>query len=134
VRFVTFYQEGTNTGVVAKQADRGPLAAAVGASVANPLIFSTLVVGPGRPIDPGGDRVSATPIQDACATFPDANLLAINVTGQASFTDAGMTCPVLEVRVDPQPVSPEEIMELGDGYRRVVAGGRAATRAALVRL
>jgi NTE family protein len=134
LRFVTFYQEGTNTGVVAKRADSGPLAAAVGASVANPLIFSTLAVGAGRPIDPGGDRVSATPIQDACATFPDANLLAINVTGQPIFTDASMTCPVLEVRIDPQPVVPEEIMELGDGYRRIVDGGRAATRAVLVRL
>jgi len=134
LRFVTFYQEGTNTGVVAKRADSGPLAAAVGASVANPLIFATLAVGPGRPIDPGGDRVSATPIQDACAAFPDANLLAINVSGQPIFTAAGMTCPVLEVRIDPQPVAPEEIMALGDGYRRIVDGGRAATRAALVRL
>ena len=134
LRFATFYQEGTNTGVVARRADRGPLAAAVGASVANPLIFSTLALGPGRPIDPGADRVSATPIQDACAAFPDANLLAINVTGQPIFTDATMTCPLLEVRIAPQPVPPEEIMALGDGYRRIVEGGRAATRAALGRL
>jgi NTE family protein len=134
VRFVTFYQEGTNTGVVAKRADNGPVAAAVGASVANPLIFSTLSIGPGRPIDPGADRVSATPIQDACAAFPDANLLAINVSGQPIFTDATMKCPVLEVRIEPQPVAPTEVMELGDGYRRVVEGGRAATRAALARL
>jgi hypothetical protein len=45
-----------------------------------------------------------------------------------------MTCPVLEVRIDPQSVAAEEIMALGDGYRRIVDGGRAATRAALVRL
>jgi NTE family protein len=134
LRFVTFYQEGTDTGVVARRADRGPLATAVGASVANPLIFSTLALGPGRPIDPGGDRVSATPIQDACATFPGANMLAINVTGQPIFTDATMTCPLLEVRIDPQPVPADEIMALGDGYRRIVDGGRAATRAALARL
>jgi NTE family protein len=134
IRFVTFYQEATNTGVVARRADRGPLAAAVGASVANPLIFSTLALGPGRPIDPGGDRVSATPVQDACATFPDANLLAINVSGQPIFTDASMKCPVLEVRIDPQPAAAQEIMELGAGYRRIVEGGRAATRAALARL
>jgi len=134
LRFVTFYQEGTSTGVVARRADSGPLATAVGASVANPLIFSTLALGPGRPIDPGGDRVSATPIQDACATFPGVNLLAINVTGQPIFTDATMTCPLLEVRIEPQPVPPEEIMALGDGYRRIVDGGRAATRAALARL
>jgi len=134
VRFVTFYQEATNTGVVARRADRGLLSAAVGASVANPLIFSTLAMGPGRPIDPGADRVSATPVQDACTTFPDANLLAINVSGQPIFTDATMKCPVLEVRIDPPQVAPAEIMQLGDSYRRIVDGGRAATRAALARL
>jgi len=45
-----------------------------------------------------------------------------------------MKCPLLEVRIDPQPVAPAEVMELGDGYRRVVEGGHAATRAALARL
>jgi predicted acylesterase/phospholipase RssA len=134
IRFVTFYQEATNTGVLNRRADSGPIAAAVGASVANPLIFSTLTIAAGRPVDPGGDRVSATPVQDACAAFPDANLLAINVTGQPIFTDATMKCPVLEVRIDPPPVAPAEVMELGDAYRRVVEGGRAATRAALARL
>jgi NTE family protein len=134
IPFVTFYQEATATGVVARRAERGPLAAAVGASVANPLIFSTLAIGPGRPIDPGGDRVSATPVQDACAAFPDANLLAINVTGQPIFTDATMKCPLLEVRLAPPPVAAEEIMSLGDSYRRLVADGRAAMRAALARL
>ena len=134
IRFVTFYQEATSTGVVAKRADRGPLAAAVGASVANPLIFATLQMGPGRPLDPGADRVSATPVQDACAAFPDANLLAINVSGQPIFTDASMKCPVVEVRIDPPQVPPQEIMELGASYRQIVDTGRTATRAALARL
>jgi len=134
LRFTTFYQEGTNTGVVSRRADSGPVAAAVGASVANPLIFATLAIGPGRPIDPGADRVSSTPVQDACAAFPDVNLLAINVSGQPIFTDATMKCPLLEVRIDPPPVAPQEVMELGDAYRRVVEGGRAATRSALARL
>ena len=95
-------------------------------------------MGPGRPIDPGGDRVSATPIQDACAAFPDANLLAINVSGQPIFTDATMKCPLLEVRIDPQPVAPEEIMALGDGYRRRRSwrdgGARGDARRPLARL
>jgi len=134
IRFVTFYQEATNTGVIARRADAGPLAQAIGASIANPLIFTKLAVGPGRPLDPGADRVSATPVQDACATFPDANIVAINVSGQPIFTDATMTCPLLEVRLDPPQVDPAEIMELGDGYQRILAKGRAATRAALSRL
>jgi len=134
IPFVTFYQEATNTGVVARRADCGPISTAVGASVANPMIFSTLAIGPGRPIDPGSDRVSATPVQDACAAFPDANMLAVNVTGQPIFTDATMKCPLREVRIDPPPVAPAEVMELGAGYRRVVDSGRAAMRAALARL
>jgi hypothetical protein len=58
-------------------------------------------------------------------------LLAINASGQPIFTDASMTCPVLEVRVDAGAVSSAEVMQLGDAYRRVVASGYAATRAAL---
>ena len=134
IRFVTFYQEATSTGVVARRADSGPLSDAIGASIANPLIFSKLEIGPGRPLDPGADRVSATPVQDACATFPDADLVAINVSGQPIFTDSTMKCPLLEIRVDPPQVPPEEIMELGDSYRRIISKGRAATRAALGRL
>jgi NTE family protein len=134
IQFMTFYQEATSTGVVARRADRGLISAAVGASVANPLIFSTLAMAPGRPIDPGSDRVSATPVQDACAAFPDANMLAINVSGQPIFTDATMKCPLLEVRIDPPPVAPQEVMELGESYRRVVESGHAAARAALARL
>ena len=91
-------------------------------------------MGPGRPIDPGADRVSATPVQDACATFPDANLLAINVSGQPIFADASMKCPVVEVRIDPPQVAPKEIMELGASYRRIVDDAHAATRAVLARL
>jgi hypothetical protein len=45
-----------------------------------------------------------------------------------------MRCPLLEVRIELQPVAAQEVMELGDAYRRVVDGGRAATRAALARL
>jgi NTE family protein len=131
IRFVTFYQEATSTGVLARRADSGPLAEAIGASLANPLIFSKLEVGPGRPLDPGADRVSATPVQDACAMFPDANIVAVNCSGQPIFTDATMKCPVLVVRVDPPQVVPEEIMELGHDYQQIVAKGRAATRAAL---
>jgi hypothetical protein len=133
VPFVTFFEEGTATGTVMRKADSGGLAEAVGASVANPLIFANLAVGPGRPIDPGVDRVSATPVVDACRAFPGANLLAVNVSGQPIFTDAAMTCPLVEVRVDPGPVSPEEVLALGPAYARVVEAGRNATRAALGR-
>ncbi len=131
--FVTFFQETTSSGVVGRRADRGSLAAAVGGSMANALLFSDVEIAPGRTLDPGSDRVSSIPIQEACETFPDANLLVINATGQPSFYAASMKCPVLEVRIKPMEVDAEEVFSLGDAYRRVVASGRAATRAALVR-
>jgi predicted acylesterase/phospholipase RssA len=131
IPFVAFFQQATETGVVIRSETTGNLAQAVGASAANPLIFPELKVTPGRHLDPGADRVSATPVQDACRLFPDANLLAINVTGQPIFKDAGTRCPVMEVRVVPEPVTIEDVFALGEVYDRVVESGRAATLAAL---
>ena len=133
VPFVTFFQIATATGVVRRTADRGGLADAVGASIANPLIFPTLAIGPGRPLDPGADRMSATPVQDACRLFPDANILAINVTGQPIEPGAEMKCPLLEVRIAAEPVSAADTLALGDTYARVVEHARVSTRAALRR-
>jgi NTE family protein len=133
VPFVTFFQVATATGVVRQTADRGRLAGAVGASIANPLIFPSLAIGPGRPLDPGSDRMSATPVQDACRLFPDANMLAINVTGQPVELGADMKCPLLEVRIVAEPVSVADTLALGDTYARVVERGRASTHAALHR-
>jgi NTE family protein len=131
IPFVAFFQQATETGVIFRSEMTGNLAQAVGASAANPLIFPELKVTPGRHLDPGADRVSATPVQDACQLFPDANLLAINVTGQPIFKDSGTKCPVMEVRIDPEPVTLEDVFALGEVYDRVVESGRAATRAAL---
>lgn len=130
--FVAFFQRATETGVVFQSTRVGNLAVAVGESAANPLIFPDIDVMPGRDLDPGADRVSATPVQDACRLFPGANLLAINVTGQPTFKDSEMRCPVLEVRIDPEPVALEDVLRLGAVYDRVVESGRAATRAALL--
>jgi len=44
----------------------GDLAEAVGASVANPFVFPEMAVAGAPALDPGADRVSATPI-DAVA-------------------------------------------------------------------
>lgn len=133
VRYATFHHEATRTGVVLRTVEAGSLADAVGASVANPLLFPRHVVSPGGVIDPGADRVSAVPVEDACRLFPDANLLAINVTGSQPFTSAAMTCPFREVRVSPSRLTPDDVLAFGEAYRRAIAAGRDATAAALRR-
>lgn len=131
VPYATFFHEATATGVTLRAVRTGNLAQAVGASVANPLIFPHLAIEPGRPVDPGADRVAATPIEDACALFPGANLLAINVTGQPAFVRGDLPCPVREVRVDVGALGAEDVLAFGDEYTRAVAAGREATRRAL---
>ena len=109
----------------------GSLAEAVGGSVANPFLFPGLDVGKAAALDPGADRVAATPIEEACRLFPGANLLAINVTGQPSFHSVKMDCPVLEVAVAPTGLPAAEVLAFGDAYRRAVERGYAATWQAL---
>ncbi|HWD38807.1 MAG TPA: patatin-like phospholipase family protein [Fimbriimonas sp.] len=131
IPFATLFQEATETGVEIRTARSGNLAQAVAESAANPLIFPQVTLAPGQALDPGADRVSAIPVQDACRLFPNANLLAINVTGQPIFKDTATTCPTLEVRIEPGTAKMPDVFSLGPEYRRVVAAGREATRAAL---
>jgi hypothetical protein len=109
----------------------GSLARAVGGSVANPFLFPGFDVKTASTLDPGADRVAATPIEEACRLFPGANLLAVNVSGQPSLYSARMQCPVLEVTVAPPGVPPEEVLARGPAYQRALDAGHAATLAAL---
>lgn len=134
VPFATFYAEGTATGIEIQPVRGGLLSEEVARSIANPLIFPALVVKQGRAFDPGADRILAIPVEDACALFPDANLLVINVTGQPSITTARTRCPVLEVLVNaPPPNQVGDAFLPGAIHDRLVEAGRLATRAALVR-
>jgi NTE family protein len=63
----------------------GSAAAAIGHSVANPFIFTDVKVRPGARLDPGIDRVSAIPLEDACKLRPDAHFVVSNVTDQAVY-------------------------------------------------
>jgi NTE family protein len=129
--FATFYQRPQGSGVTLVTVRTGDLAEAVGSSVANPFLFPGLDVAGAPALDPGADRVAATPIEDACRLFPDARLLVINVTGRPAFTSAAMTCPVTEVRIAPAGLTAEEILRFGPAYERAVAAGYRATYDAL---
>lgn len=134
VPFATSYVEGTATGVAIQPVRGGLVSDEVARSIANPLIFPTLSVVQGRPLDPGADQLLATPIDEACALFPDANLLVINVTDQPAVATSHTRCPVLEVRVSATPTEGlGQAFLPGAVHDRLVAAGRSATQAALAR-
>jgi hypothetical protein len=109
------------------------LAAAIGASIANPFVFEDVDVAHALKIDPGSDRVAATPVQDACAMFPDANMLVLNVQGTPAFHDARMTCPLREVVIDVADLPPEALFSEHPDFGTAWRQGHDATAAALAR-
>jgi hypothetical protein len=111
----------------------GDLAAAIGASIANPFVFEDVDVARAPKIDPGSDRVAATPVQDACALFPDANLLVVNVQGTPAFHDRRMTCPVREVLIDVADLPAEALFSDHPAFETAWRQGHDATAAALAR-
>lgn len=133
VSFVAFFLERSqgraDTKMTLVSARRGSLADAVGRSIANPFIFPGFDPVASGFVDPGADRIAATPIEDTCRAFPDARLVAINVSGEKSTYSAGMNCPLLEVIVDTGPVSTEALRGEGEEFERVARAGYTATRA-----
>jgi NTE family protein len=131
VRYATTYQQRSGDGLAIVVARDGKLADAVGRSIANPFIFTNLDVVAAGQVDPGADRASMTPVDEACRLFPDANLLAINVTGQPAFYRGDMRCPLREVHVDPGPLDAEAVFRLKEDFARAVRAGYDATARAL---
>jgi len=119
------------TGVTLVAPRSGNVAAAVGDSIANPLVFPDVDVASGAAVDPGVDRAAAVPIDDACRAFPGANLLAINVTGHPAFVSAAMRCPLREVMVPPAGLTLDELSARGPAYQRALQVAHDLTRAAL---
>lgn len=131
IPYVTSYQQRSDNGLSLVVARSGNLADAVGKSIANPFIFSNLDVVKEGQVDPGADRASMTPVDEACRLFPDANLLAINVTDTPAFYRADMRCPLREVHVDPGPLDAEAVFKLQADFTRAVKAGFDATSVAL---
>lgn len=131
VAYATTFQQRSGDGLTVVVARAGNLADAVGKSIANPFIFANLDVVAAGQVDPGADRASMTPVDEACRLFPDANLLAINVTDQPAFYRAEMRCPLREVHVDPGSLDAEAVFLLKDDFARAVRAGHDATAKAL---
>ena len=133
IPFVTFFHRPRGGGVELVTVSSGDLAEAVGSSLANPLLFADVKVREGEPLDPGADRASATPVEDACRLFPQANILAINVTGRPAFYSPAMSCPLREVMLPAAGVTAVDLLASGPATRRAIDAGRNATLRALGR-
>jgi NTE family protein len=130
VAYVALSAKREGDGIMLIDERSGPVAEAIGRSIANPYIFPDLDVSRAPGLDPGMDRLAAVPVSDACRLFPGARLWVVNVTGTPAVFDHGITCDVREIRVDPGPISLPEAFAQGPARAAVIeAGHRAATQA-----
>ncbi len=132
VAFGTVYLGIDDVGVRWERTRHGDAATAVGRSVANPFVFAEIDVREVHIGDPGVDRLARVPIEDACAMFPDAQLLAISVAGPAMYTRA-VHCPVRVIEIAVPEVDPAEAFALGPAFDALVDAGYQQTRQALGR-
>ena len=132
VPFATFAKAIEATTITLQTFTTGSLAAAVGTSAANPMIFRDLDARNMRAIDPGLDRTVAVPVEDACRLFPGARLIVSNVSGQSIFVSAQMNCPYTEIKPEVGAVDEEQAM-INATLRHTIyeAGYRAATNSTL---
>jgi predicted acylesterase/phospholipase RssA len=123
IAFATFFQQRQGSGLTLVTVRQGDLAQAVTHSIANPFIFPDFDPVQAGYVDPGADRMVGVPVQDACRLFPKARLLAVNVSGHPIVYSKEMTCPLLEVRVDVDPVDAKAMTGDNEEFERVVAAG-----------
>lgn len=81
-------------------AQSGDLASAVGGSVNNPIIFDEKM-DKIENLDPGFDRLSSIPVEDACKLFGPALIYAVNVTEDEIMYTSKMNCKVIEIKISP---------------------------------
>jgi predicted acylesterase/phospholipase RssA len=131
IEFATWHDELRSRPVKVRTTS-GSLAEAIGDSIANPLIFDDVNVERGARLDPGADRVSAVPLDDACRLRPDAHFIVSNVTGQPLYLSAEMNCSYDEIRIVPPQIDTRKAFA-GEGpdFDTIVAAGFAAAKGAL---
>ncbi|MES1158104.1 MAG: patatin-like phospholipase family protein [Haliangium ochraceum] len=133
IAFATLHHERAGQGLVPVVDRAGDLAQAVGSSIANPFVFEDVDVTVAPRIDPGSDRVAATPVEDACRLFPDANLLVVNISGTPAFFSAAMRCPTYEIVIDVPAPPPQAFFQGGPAFDRAWRAGHQKVAAVLAR-
>ena len=115
--FATMHHERAGEGLRLVIDRSGDLAQAVGASIANPFVFEDVDVTSAPALDPGSDRLAATPVADACRLFPDSNLLVVNVSGTPAVRGDSASCPMREIAIEVPALPPDAILRgEGDGF------------------
>jgi len=95
-------------------------------------VFEDVDVASAPALDPGSDRLAATPVEDACHLFPDSNLLVVNVSGTPALRGDSAGCPVREVLIDTPALPPDAILRGdGDGFDSSWRAGFDAVETAL---
>ena len=95
IPFATSYKVRDKTGLALYIADRGNLAEAISRSSNNKYIFKNTNL---KYIDPGVDRISIVPIEEAYNTFQPTRIIAINVSGSPSIYTKNVKCKVIEIK------------------------------------
>lgn len=127
VQFTTEFLEIQGDGARVREAPGSmSLSEAVTTSIANPLLFTDIVLESGLHMDPGMDRLSAIPALLACRRYQASNLLVLNATADEIFSYPGMPCRVREVRVDVGlAFDHADLFRGGRAFQTLMAYGRA---------
>jgi NTE family protein len=118
--FAVSYQEKKGEGLLYRIIRDGNMAEAVSRSANNPYIFQNTNL---DYIDPGADRMSAVPIEDAYRTFKPERIIAVNAHDRDSVYTGAVLCPVDEIAVSPGEGDPGALSGRGAGYERLVETG-----------
>lgn len=114
VRFATSYKFRQGDSVRDEGRISGDLAEAIARSANNPFIFKNAQL---TYIDPGIDRMSTIPVEDACRTFRPDRIIAVNVTGDPIFYSKDMTCKLTEIKLNiPEFKAEEELGGMGRNF------------------
>lgn len=131
IPFATLHHERAGEGLRLVVDRTGPLSRAIGASIANPFVFDDVDVTHAPALDPGSDRIAATPVNDACRLFPGSNLLVVNISGTPAIRDGADGCAVREVMIEVAALAPEAIVNRTDAFERAWQEGFQRVSASL---
>jgi predicted acylesterase/phospholipase RssA len=132
IKFATSYKvrEGNTIRDVGRVS--GDLAEAIARSANNPFIFGNAQL---IYIDPGIDRISAVPVEDAFRAFRPDRIIAVNVTGDQIFHTQEVTCSINEVKLSiPEFTTEEELSGTGSNFDRLYKIGFDGMADALTRI
>ena len=97
IPYGTSYKEKVQNGLQLKVVTSGNLAEAICRSSNNKFIFKNTNL---KYIDPGVDRISTVPIEEAYLAFSPTKIIAINVTGEPAVYTENVKCKVIEINID----------------------------------